>query len=233
MSKRQDIIDGREYGSPYGLIYTEVLGWVDLGHAQGTDIRKLLRNIDIGESSGSEYYEVVYSQSMIDPTRTMKMGKFISWRIKRGRTYSERKSIALAMMMSLARKFEGLQSSFPLSLTTDSGFSGEDLVSDLLGFHRVVSIQNPFDLLRPVSKADALKRWDYYGKIGSWKNETFIPILFPDPDKYPNVRPRKGELPNFMKTVRPWNDFHSGIVSIISADGSYIDKAKSGALPYA
>lgn len=233
MSKRQDIIDGREYGSPYGLIYTEVLGWVDLGHAQGTDIRKLLRNIDIGESSGSEYYEVVYSQSMIDPTRTMKMGKFISWRIKRGRTYSERKSIALAMMMSLARKFEGLQSSFPLSLTTDSGFSGEDLVSDLLGFHRVVSIQNPFDLLRPVSKADALKRWDYYGKIGSWKNETFIPILFPDPDKYPNARPRKGELPNFMKTVRPWNDFHSGIISIISADGSYIDKAKSGALPYA
>ncbi|EQA1583324.1 hypothetical protein V5K30_RS21385 [Enterobacter hormaechei] len=233
MSKRQDIIDGREYGSPYGLIYTEVLGWVDLGHAQGTDIRKLLRNIDIGESSGSEYYEVVYSQSMIDPTRTMKMGKFISWRIKRGRTYSERKSIALAMMMSLARKFEGLQSSFPLSLTTGSGFSGEDLVSDLLGFHRVVSIQNPFDLLRPVSKADALKRWDYYGKIGSWKNETFIPILFPDPDKYPNARPRKGELPNFMKTVRPWNDFHSGIVSIISADGSYIDKAKSGALPYA
>ncbi|ELE9707456.1 hypothetical protein RM392_004702 [Enterobacter cloacae] len=233
MSKRQEIIDGREYGSPYGLIYTEVLGWVDLGHAQGTDIRKLLRNIDIGESSGSEYYEVVYSQSMIDPTRTMKMGKFISWRIKRGRTYSERKSIALAMMMSLARKFEGLQSSFPLSLTTDSGFSGEDLVSDLLGFHRVVSIQNPFDLIRPVSKADALKRWDYYGKIGSWKNETFIPILFPDPDKFPNARPRKGELPNFMKTVRPWNDFHSGIVSIISADGSYIDKAKSGALPYA
>lgn len=233
MSKRQDIIDGREYGSPYGLIYTEVLGWGDLGHAQGTNIRKLLRNIDIGESSGSEYYEVVYSQSMIDPTKTMKMGKFISWRIKRERTYSERKSIALAMMMSLARKFEGLQSSFPLSLTTDSGFSGEDLVSDLLGFHRVVSIQNTFDLLRPVSKAEALKRWDYYGKIGSWKNETFIPILFPDPDKYPNARPRKGELPNLMKTVRPWNDFHSGIVSIISADGSYIDKAKSGALPYA
>lgn len=232
MSKRQDIIDGREYGSPYGLIYTEVLGWIDLGHAQGTDIRKLLRNIDTGESSGKEHYEVVYSQSMIDPTRTMKMGKFITWRIQRGRSYSERKSIALAMMMSLARKFEGLQSSFPVSLTTDSGFSGEDLVSDLLGFHRVVSIQNPFDMLRPVSKAEALKRWDYYGKIGSWKNETFRPLLFPDPDKYPNARPRKGELPNFMKTVRPWNDFHSGIVSIVSADGSYIDKAKGGALPY-
>lgn len=233
MSKRSDVIDGRQSHLKYGLIYTEVLGWIDLGHAQGTDIRNLLRKIDTGESSGKEYYEVVYSQSMVDPTRSMKMGKFITWRIKRGRSYFERKSIALAMMMSLARKFEGLQSSFPVSLTTDSGFSGEDLVSDLLGFYRVVSVQNPFDMLRPVSKAEALKRWDYYGKIGSWKNETFSPLLFPDPDKYPNARPRKGELPNFMKTVRPWNDFHSGIVSIISADGSYIDKAKGGALPYA
>lgn len=233
MIKRKDIIDGREYGSPYGLIYTEVLGWIDLGHAQGTDIRKLLRNIDTGESSEGECYKVAYSQSMIDPTRTMKMGKFITWRIKRGRSYFERKSVALAMMMSLARKFAALQSSFPVSLTTDSGFSGEDLVSDLLGFYRVVSVQNPFDMLRPVSKAEALKRWDYYGRIGSWKNETFNPLLFPDPDKYPNARPRKGELPNFMKTVRPWNDFHSGIVSIVSADGLYIDKAKGGALPYA
>jgi len=58
-------------------------------------------------------------------------------------------------------------------------------------------------------------------------------LLFPDPEKYPNARPCKGELPDFMKTVRAWNDFHSGIVSIISADGSYIDKAKDGALPYA
>lgn len=233
MSKRSDIIEGRQSHLKYGLIYTEVLGWIDLGHAQGTDIRELLRSIDSGESSGNQHYEVAYSQSMVDPTRTMKMGKYIRWRIKSGRSYFERKSIALAMMMSVARKFEGLQASFPVSLTTDSGFSGEDLVSDLLGFYRVVSIQNPFDMLRPVSKAEALKRWEYYGKIGSWKNETFSPLLFPDPEKYPNARPRKGELPDFMKTVRAWNDFHSGIVSIISADGSYIDKAKDGALPYA
>ncbi|MBS1204097.1 MAG: hypothetical protein H6R25_996 [Proteobacteria bacterium] len=136
------------------------------------------------------------------------------------------------MMMSLARKFEGLQSSFPVSLATDSGFSGEDLVSDLLGFYRVVSVQNPFGMLRPVSKDEALKRWDYYGKIGALKNETFRPLLFPDPERFPNPRPRKGELPNFMKTVRPWSDFRSGIVSISSANGSYLDKAKGGALPY-
>lgn len=170
MSKRIDILDGKEAARvPYGLVYTEVLGWIDLGHAQGSDIRNLLRDINVGELSGKDYYKIIYSQSMVDRNRTMRMGKFITWRIKRGRSLSERNSIALAMMMSLAQKFEGLQSSFPLNLVTDSGFSGEDLVSDLLGFYRVVSVQNPFDMLRPVGKEEALKRWDHYGKIGRWK----------------------------------------------------------------
>lgn len=234
MSTRSEIMDGRRSSTlSYGLVYTEVLGWIDLGHAQGSDIRTLLRSIDSRESSGKERYDVTYSQSMTDPTKTMKMGKFITWRIKRGRSYFERKSIMLAMMMSLARKFEGMQASFPINLATDSGFSGEDLVSDLLGFYRIVSIQNPFQMLRPVSKAEALKRWDYYGKIGSWKNDSFLPLLFPDPEKFPNARPRKGVLPSFMQTVRPWNDFSSGIVGIVSANGSYIDNAKGGKLPYA
>ena len=139
----------------------------------------------------------------------------------------------LAMMMSLATKFEGLQASFPISLVMDSGFSGEDLVSDLLGFYRVVSIQNPFDMLRPVSKDEALKRWDYYGKIGNWKNEGFTPLLFPDPEKFPNSRPYKAQLPNFMQSVKPWTDFRSGIVAVSSENGSYMDKAKGGFLPYA
>ncbi|MBS1204096.1 MAG: hypothetical protein H6R25_995 [Proteobacteria bacterium] len=32
-----------------------------------------------GESTGRDHYKVTYSQSMVDPTRTMKMGKFITW----------------------------------------------------------------------------------------------------------------------------------------------------------
>jgi hypothetical protein len=170
---------------------------------------------------------------MIDPTVTIKTGKFITWRIKRGRSPYERRSIALAMMMSLARKFEALQASLPFNSITDSGFSGEDLVSDLLGFYRVVSIQNPFEILRPVSQVDALRRWDHYGKTGAWKNDSFLPILFPDPVKSPTAKPYKGTLPDFMQTVKPWHDFHSGIVGIVCADGSYIDKAKRGQLPYA
>jgi len=234
MSKRSEIINGKNAAeSSYGLIYTEVLGWVDLGHAQGTDIQDVLRQIDAGELSKKDRYDITYSQAMLSRFLNIKMGKFITWRVKRGRSHAERKSIALAMMITLAKKFEGLQASFPASLVTDSGFSGEDLVSDLLGFYRVVSVNNPFKLLRPVSKEEALRRWDHYGKMGSWKNRGFTPLLFPDPKRFPNARPRKGPLPAFMQTVRPWSDFRSGKVCIATADGSYMDKGEGGTLPYA
>lgn len=65
MSKRSEIIDGREASmAVYGLIYTEVLGWIDLGHAQGDDTKELLEKIKAGESSGHDYYDIVYSQAM-------------------------------------------------------------------------------------------------------------------------------------------------------------------------
>ena len=223
MSKRAEIIDGRYVGSQKGgLIYTEVLGWVDLGHAQGTDIRMLLELMRKGESSRQEFYDVSYSQGMTSPFGVLRSGKMMTWRIRCGRPYWEQKSIALAMMMSMARKFEAFQVSFPNNLATDSGFSGEDLVSDLLGFYRVVSAQNPFGMLRPVSKEEALKRWDYYGKIGSWKNDTFQPLLFPDPKKFPNSRPYKGGLPPFMRTVVPYNDFLSGNVILPRHDKTFV-----------
>jgi hypothetical protein len=223
MSKRSDIIDGRDASTAkYGIVYTRVLGWVDLGHAQGTDIRDLLRQISRGESSGQDFYDVRYSQGMTAPYGVLRSGKVMTWRIRCGRPYWEQKSIALAMMMTMARKFEAFQGAFPNNLVTDSGFSGEDLVSDLLGFYRVVSVQNPFGMLYPVSKDEALKRWDFYGKIGSWKNETFQPLLFPDPERFPNARPRRGVLPPFMNTVTPYNNFKSGNVLLPRRDKTFI-----------
>ncbi|MFE8103657.1 hypothetical protein RBA71_19540 [Brenneria goodwinii] len=223
MSKRNEIIDGSLAANARGgLIYTEVLGWVDLGHARGDDIRILMKKIDAGEAMSADRYDVTYVQSMVSPYQIIRVGKFIRWRIQKGRPYHERKSIALAMMMTMARRFEVFQGSFPNNTVTDSGFSGEDLVSDLLGFYRVMSIQNPFSMLRPVSKEEALKRWDYYGKIGSWKNETFRPLLFPDPERFPNARPCLGQLPNFMQTIQPYQDWKSGNVAIATMDGAFI-----------
>ncbi|WP_058910595.1 hypothetical protein [Entomohabitans teleogrylli] len=226
MSIRSDIIDGRlAIGSSYGLIYTEVLGWIDLGHAQGEDIRDLLQQMNTGETSSSDKntYEVKYAQGMVGIKRKITISRFIKWRIKKGRPVHERQSIALAMMLTVAKRFESMQSSFPFSLVTDSGFSGEDLISDLLGFYRVVSLQNPFPLLRPVSQDNALKRWDYYGPVGSFKNTSFRPILFPDPERFPGSSPRPGYLPAFMNTVQPYNDFKSTNVGIVSNDGTELE----------
>lgn len=88
MSKRSEIIDGAQ--APYqsrGLVYTEILGWIDLGHAQGSDIRDLLGEISRGEASEKEFYDVRYSQGMTSPLRLLRSGKVMTWRIRRGRPY--------------------------------------------------------------------------------------------------------------------------------------------------
>ena len=230
MSKREDIIDGKEANyANGGLIYTEVLGWVDLGHARGDDIRSLLEKIRSGELSGNEFYNVTYSQGMTAPYGIVRSGKMATWRIRRGRPSWEQRSIALSMMMTVAWEFENFQNSFPSKYITDSGFSCEDLVSDLLGFYRVVSTPHPFDKLRPVSKAAALRRWDYYGKIGSFKVKTFTPLLFPDPEKSLNAQPYNGVLPSFMKTVMPYNDLRSGNVMMPKQGKTFISLSASSA----
>ena len=227
MSNREDITDGfLAKNVKSGLVYTEVLGWIDLGHARGDDIMKLWSQFLRGESQREPFYDVTYSQSMVGGRNLVRMGKFIKWRIRRGRSFSEIKSIALTMMMTLARKFEAFQAAFPNNLVTDSGFSGEDLVSDLLGFYRAMMCTNYFPRLRAVSKEEALKRWDFYGKIGNWKNETFSPLLFPDPERFPNAKPHKVPLPAFLQVIRPYRDWQSGNVGIASKEGNFMQSGK-------
>lgn len=112
MSKREDILDtsrfGSENGIRKGLIYSEILGWIDMGHARGDDIRALMTRFSIGESSGKAYYQVRYEQTM--GLSRFATGRFNVWQVKKGRTLTERRGIALAMMMSTAVAFENWQS---------------------------------------------------------------------------------------------------------------------------
>lgn len=153
MSARWQIIDGSNaFYHDKGLVYSEVLGWIDLGHAQGKDIKKVLDAMDKGERSQNERYTVTYAQSMyMDSGKRFGAGMHIRWRIKRGRSLEQRYSLALAMMMTTAVKFETMQASPPFGWAIDSGFSAEDLVSDLLGFYRVVRPVNYFPWLQLVS----------------------------------------------------------------------------------
>lgn len=214
MSKREDIIEPEMAGrARRGLVYSEILGWIDLGHAQGRDIINLLEEMRRGEISTDPYYDLVYAQSM--NMSGFCVGNSIRWKVKKGRSLHERHSIALAMMMQISLQFEGLQVSAPYNWFTDSGFSAEDLVSNLLGFYRVVRPMNYFPHLKLISKAKALERWDYYGAVGVYKNKLFRPLLFPEPTVNKVVTPSYGTLPSFMTAIQPFNNFNKGVVEIV------------------
>ncbi|MDI5419016.1 hypothetical protein MJI12_24620, partial [Salmonella enterica subsp. enterica serovar Kentucky] len=115
MSKREEIKGNQKFDElKFGIVYTEVLGWLDMGHAGGDDISLLKQQFDAGESSGNKYYSVIYKQNMRIRSKTLRQemgtGKFTRWEIQRGRTQDEINSIMLAMMMNTALKFEAYQS---------------------------------------------------------------------------------------------------------------------------
>ncbi|MDU5782106.1 MAG: hypothetical protein E6Z83_15070 [Pantoea sp.] len=201
-----------------GLIYTKELGWLDLGHARGTDIRLLLNQFRSGEAGTKEYYRVSYRQQMSYRGTLFNTGRYVEWEVKKGRTRREIDSIALAMMMHTASLFEHWQTRF--SWVTDSGFSAEDLVSDLLGFYSVVRPTNYLDLLTIDPKEKALRRWDFYGSVGQNKNKSFLPLLFPDPND-PCIRhtPYYGKLPHWMKQIGPFTDTGSKIARPLIKNG--------------
>ncbi|WP_380183491.1 hypothetical protein [Kalamiella sp. sgz302252] len=59
MSKRSDIADGSKFNQlGYGLVYTEVLGWIDMGHALGKDIISLKQQIIAGEQGVNAFTEI-------------------------------------------------------------------------------------------------------------------------------------------------------------------------------
>ena len=224
MSVRQDIRDKVSLSySKNGLVYTDILGWIDLGHARGDDVEALRLQFLAGESSGRDYYVIMYRQDMRKAKfgSQLGIGKFTQWEIKRGRSTHEIHRMMLAIMMSTAIRFEGLQSMSLFSWYSDSGFSGEDLVSDLFGFHRALRPGLYNFELKPVSYDAAIRRWDHYGPIGRYKVRGFKPLIFPDPaDPCIKHEPYIAELPQFMRWLRPWDDFSSGIVKVITENGT-------------
>ncbi|MHC6302109.1 hypothetical protein [Escherichia coli] len=87
MSKRNDITDGIfATTKKYGLVYTEELGWIDLGHAQGQDARILKRKLE--QEHFSTYYDefhdwyfpVDYHQEMGIRKKIFRSRSYISYR---------------------------------------------------------------------------------------------------------------------------------------------------------
>ncbi|PHM40309.1 hypothetical protein Xmau_02070 [Xenorhabdus mauleonii] len=221
MTTRSDIEKGR-------LIYTEKLGWVDLGHAKGDDARLLIAAINEGSNKCTRdgYFTIRYVQYM---GKGRRYGTSIKtrWRVREGLSTRDQERVALTIMMYTTHSFESYQDSFLFNWVTDSGYSGEDLVSNLLGFYQAIYNTNYLPQLGAVSKEEALKRWDYYGPIGKFKNKIFKPLLFPDPEKYPNnARPYHGYLPSFLNLISPFSDIKKGPDIILLRDNVYVNIGK-------
>ena len=201
MSKREDIIDGKAApGRKYGLIYTRKCGWVDLGHANGQGALELYRNIQAVNKSRQRFRSFYYSQGM---GNQIKIRFTRRYSLTAQLTPPQVKSVALGVFMFVSKDFEGMQDNIFWRQFTDSGFSVEDLVSNLIGFYRAVEAPRDYiALCEPVSRQEAWYVWDTYGAVGQTKNKEFSPYLYPTkPDS--KLPPMRVPVPAFLNTITP------------------------------
>ncbi len=186
MTERSDISTGR-------LVYTCNCGWVDTGHANPTASRAYVGAASLWEQvvketgvksrkAGANGFLVVYRQDMGRKIR----GRFVGTAVERryyvgsGASLHRKESIAFAIFTEVSKAFEDLQSDWLWGRVTSSGYSEEDLVSNLIGFYKVVRPEvgkKWRDLCRLVSTNAALKVWDTFGAVGGNKNKSFTPNL--------------------------------------------------------
>ena len=208
MTERKNIVDGMQAPNlNYGLVYTKKCGWVDLGHANPVGGASVLwDNIryEKGKSSTKAgYHRIVYSQKM--GNKYVKVGVKKTFDIKRGLKLQQKKSIALAIFLDVSKRFETMQGGLFWRFFTNSSFSAEDLVSNLIGFYRAVEPQKSFlQICEPVSKEEALTIWDTYGSVDSNKNYTIVPYIYPTSFSK-NLGPMSSQLPPMLRTIKPAN----------------------------
>jgi len=187
MSTRKDIIDGKDSGTAtYGLVYSCTCGWIDLGHANpaGKDgVRALWKQFTSAPSpTAGSGYKVTYRQKMSKTVSVVTVSakyEKVYW-VSTKLTKKQKEQVALAIFLEVSHGFETMQSNVVFREVTDSGYSVEDLVSNLIGFYRAVRALDYVHLCKPVSKEAALKVWDEFGSVGSHKNRfENVVSLFP------------------------------------------------------
>jgi LysM domain-containing protein len=209
MSKFSDIIDGHIPNIDNvrsGLVYTCLCGWIDLGHARPDNAAKLWKKIqtESGEGrTGGVWYRADFTESMSGWGLTV--SETGSFAVRRGLSMKDKESVALAILLGVSHRFEKMQDSWPWKIRTDSGYSAEDLVSNLIGFYRAVRPGIPYvSECGPVSKAAAQAIWNKFGAVGTLKNPFVGPFLFPCAEcKSSPGGPVSGALPPFLSLIQP------------------------------
>ncbi|MBN6077072.1 hypothetical protein HYE59_05875 [Aggregatibacter actinomycetemcomitans] len=199
MSTYQDINSNKLY-------YTEELGWIDASHANGHGASNLLTLIKNEGSNTAwvkdpHYFCIEYYQDM--SRYFLNSGLSTFWIIRKGLSEAEQKSIALSIFMYVSFGFEAHQGL--LSLVTDSGYSCEDLISNLLGFYKSVEPKGYDSFITKYPPKYAKKIWNHYGPVGNFKMRSLKVLYFPDPDNNPNAKPYEKSLPTWLSTITPEN----------------------------
>lgn len=211
LTNRANIVEGSGAEKlKYGLIYTKKCGWVDLGHATpigGASVlwKKISTEQEDEPPARAGYFVITYGQKMTKKKWGLKVTAGINkkFEIKKGLDTSQKKSVALAIFLQVSKDFENLQGNWFYKHTTDSGFSAEDLVSNLIGFYRAVEPNRQYlKICEPVSKGEALEIWDKYGAVGNIKNHTTEPYLFPTSGEK-GAGPVRAALPKELSTIDP------------------------------
>jgi hypothetical protein len=226
----------------YGLLYTCNAGWLDLGHLNPNNLRqeigatnlwntiknegnnssrcfiKTRRGIryrDNGECNdkfpdGSEAFQVYYRQDHGGiPGKPGREGRYL---VKKGLTIEQKKMVALSILMEVTIKFENLQEVAGWFGVTDSGYSQEDLVSNLIGFYIAtgeVNRMTAIEACHPISDRAARKIWDTEGPVGDSKNKKWSPSLavntnIKDGDKsIDECAHSKKKFPKIFQKIKP------------------------------
>jgi|JI8StandDraft_1071087.scaffolds.fasta_scaffold263151_1 hypothetical protein len=203
MSKRDDIVEIDTGITPnFGLICTRKCGWIDLGHANPAGAEKLWRDLKEGQRSAlnKPYFRVSYEQTM---TR-LKIGLGRLYLVNAKLSDKNLKRVALSIFMDVSIRFETFQSKFP-TWVTDSGFSSEDLVSNLVSFYRAMDpTTNYIQMCEPLPKSDALKIWDAVGPTGATKLRHFGGAYIHNIDRQTGVVSSQcAPLPLFLSCIQP------------------------------
>ncbi len=117
------------------LWYSCNCGWIDWSHANYriADFWNSLRRESGTKSLGRPGFKV--ETEMTHGIRFYTEGVYLDFYVKSGLGLYKKQRVALSMFRILAEKFEQFQAKWPRNWVTDSGWSEEDLPSDLLGFY--------------------------------------------------------------------------------------------------
>lgn len=193
------------------IVYTCNCGWIDMTHAKDETQRpyvgakslwKQIKDETGRKSFNGDGYLVIYGQDAKVTDKPVfginKIGAGSPYFVKYGLTLAQKKSVALAIFQEISRQFEAMQG---LKFWSDSSFSQEDLVSNLIGFYSAVQgvpIERYIELCKPVSVKASLGVFDNSGSPGATKNRTFEPIFHECSECA-----TKGPFPSVFKTIQP------------------------------